>query len=247
MGLMKVVSFMKKSLRKIFKIFGLEINRFSKTPGYSMLGLKNLPIRSVIDIGANVGQFAKMISRTFPDARVYCFEPLPHAFENLREWAGKNEEKINAYNVALGETKGEVKILYHIDHSPSSSLLETTEKSRTLYPFTNRQEAVSVKLTTLDKFVSTLPEPPAKELLIKVDVQGYEDRVIKGGRNTFKRAEACILEICLEQLYESQAGFNDILLHLDSLGFRYAGNLEQTFGNDGQVIYIDAVFLRKQE
>lgn len=75
-----------------------------------------------------------------------------------------------------------------------------------------------------------------------MDVQGYEDRVIKGGNETFNKAKACILEICLDRLYESQATFNELVALLSNFGFRYAGNLNQTYADDGHVIFIDAAF-----
>ena len=82
------------------------------------------------------------------------------------------------------------------------------------------------------------------EILIKLDVQGYEDRVIKGGEETFKKAKACIVEVNLYKLYEGQTNFKEIVELLYNSGFRYAGNLDQAFDNDGRVIYIDAVFIK---
>jgi len=82
------------------------------------------------------------------------------------------------------------------------------------------------------------------EILIKLDVQGYEDRVINGGREIFKMAKACILEVCLDKLYEGQTEFFKITELLYGLGFKYAGNLNQTYADDGHVIFIDAVFMR---
>ena len=79
----------------------------------------------------------------------------------------------------------------------------------------------------------------------KLDVQGYEDRVIAGGSKIFATATACILEVCLDSLYEGQAGFLKLLTMLDALGYRYVGNLDQAYGEDGHCIFLDAVFLRR--
>ena len=82
------------------------------------------------------------------------------------------------------------------------------------------------------------------EIVIKMDVQGYEDRVIRGGRETFAKAKAVILEVCLDPLYEHQANFKEIMVLLDDLGFHYAGNLDQNCDKDGHVIFLDAVFVK---
>jgi hypothetical protein len=49
---------------------GLDVARLNKSPQYSLLGLRNLPIRTIIDGGANTGQFARMIEKVFPEANV---------------------------------------------------------------------------------------------------------------------------------------------------------------------------------
>jgi hypothetical protein len=64
------------------------------------------------------------------------------------------------------------------------------------------------------------------------------------GIETFRKARVCILEICLDKLYENQANFEAILSLLYGLGYRYAGNLDQTYADDGHVIFIDALFLK---
>ena len=85
----------------------------------------------------------------------------------------------------------------------------------------------------------------APQILVKLDVQGFEDRVIAGGETIFKMAAACIVEVCLDDLYEGQANFKQLLEMLDRLGFQYAGNLDKTYGKDGHCIFLDAIFLRR--
>jgi hypothetical protein len=64
------------------------------------------------------------------------------------------------------------------------------------------------------------------------------------GEKTFKKARACILEICLDELHEGQPNFSDIFSLMNDLGFKYAGNLDQICAPDGRVIYINAVFVK---
>ena len=82
-------------------------------------------------------------------------------------------------------------------------------------------------------------------ILVKIDVQGYEDRVVQGGKEILRRTTTCILEINLDTLYQDQADFKDLVSKLYDLGFVYSGNLEQVYAEDGHVIFFDAVF-RKQ-
>lgn len=234
----------KQLIRKSFNQIGLDIVRISKSPKHTFLGLRNLPIRSIIDVGANKGQFAKTISRVFPEANIYCFEPLPTPFRELSKWAERQNERVSVFNIAIGDRIGTVEMFNHLNHNPSSSLLKSTKICEGLYPLTKKQIPISVKLTTLDEVMCKLSRAVAPDILIKIDVQGYEDRVIRGGAEAFRRARACILEVCLDKLYENQANFIDILLLLYDLGFHYTGNLEQIYADDGHVIFIDTAFTK---
>jgi FkbM family methyltransferase len=230
--------------RRLLNSIGYDIVRLSNSPRRSLLGLTHFPIKSILDIGANTGQFAQNVLAVFPDARLYCFEPLAQPFAELRLLSENYSGRIYPFNLALGEKQGTFPFHHHRDHSASSSFLTTTEVCKTYYPFTDNQDQVHVQLTTLDDWLGHLPSPPSPDILIKLDVQGYEDRVIRGGRIAFGIAKACIIEIALDPLYQEQPFFHDLLLILKNLGYRYAGNLDQTFAPDGHVIYLDALFLR---
>lgn len=237
-----MMNMVKTLLKRSFNMIGLDVVRLSKSPRYSLLGLRQLPIKTIIDVGANRGQFAGMIMDIFPGAHVYAFEPLPEAFRQLKEWADKNKQ-VTVYNLALGEAGGVKEMLRHVDHSPSSSILKTTKRCEELYPFTKAQEAIPVQAITLDNWFDG-QTIPAGDILVKLDVQGYEDRIIAGGRRTLGMASACIAEISLDRLYEYQSDFKDIVSALYELGYRYNGNLNQSYGEDGHVIFIDAIFIK---
>ncbi len=238
-------SIMKKLIRKVFNSAGFDIIRKKIPSKHTLLGLEHLPIRSVIDVGANTGGFARMILGIFPEAHIYSFEPLPAPFKELSKWVKNQNGRIKAFNIALGDKEGDVKMFYHLKHSPSSSLLKSTEVCERLYPVMKKQISISIKLTTLDQVIASISELLIPDVLIKIDVQGYEDRVIRGGRETFRRrAKALILEVGLDSLYENQPTYKDILFLLDELGYRYVGNVSQVYADDGHVIYIDAVFMK---
>lgn len=118
----------------------------------------------------------------FPDAKIYCFEPLPEPYKKL-EIFGDNfmKGKLKAFNLALGEEEGFIEMFYHKEHSLSSSFLKTTMHCEDLYPFAKCQKPVHVKISPLDKCIKDFDIDLESELLIKLDVQGYEDRAIRGG------------------------------------------------------------------
>lgn len=209
-----------------------------------LLGLSKLPIHSIIDVGANDGQFSRKMCRIFPDAHIYSFEPLPDPFKKLEQWGKQQKRNVKLFNIALGDSIKTIEINNHLYFNQSSSILQTTQLCERIYPMLKKQQTIIVQQSTLDQEISSLPTPLTPDILIKLDVQGYEDRVIRGGIETFKQARACIVEISLDILYQEQADFKNIFLMLDKLGYCYAGNLDQVQGKDGHVRYFNAVFIK---
>lgn len=234
----------KESIKHFLNYIGYDLVKLHQIPEYTFMGLKKLPIKTIIDVGASFGNFAKEFLTTYPNAQIHCFEPLPEVYHELSRWTAKMNGQVTAYNVALGEAEDFVLMQYHVNHHYSSSLLNTTKYGERLYPRIEKQKSIIVRQTTLDNWMEQHNNLINSEIFIKLDVQGYEDRVIRGGINLFKRAKACLLEINLLNLYKGQASFRDIFFLLDNFGYCYSGNYSQECDNEGQVIYIDALFLK---
>ena len=143
----------------------------------------------------------------------------------------------------MGDRDREIEMNLHKMFSASSSLLSTTELSNRKYPMTQKQEKIMVTQKKLDDILSTDRPNLIADILIKLDVQGYEDRVIAGGAKIFKQARACIVEISLDRLYQRQANFKTIFTLLSNLGYEYRGNIDQVRDRDGHIIFLNAVFI----
>lgn len=233
-----------RTLRKLVSLLGYDLIKSNKKIAEdTLLGLKHLPIKTVLDIGANTGQFANYSRKIFPNAAIYAFEPIPDVYKELNSWC-KQDGNAFAYNTALGEFKGFTDITLHKEHNDSSSLLQTTEFTEKYYPFTKNQDIIKIEINTLDNWEIENNISIASPFIIKIDVQGYENRVILGGKNVLKKAKAVVLEVCLKKLYKEQATFKELNDMLYDLGFEYVGNFKQTFSETGEVIYIDMVFIK---
>lgn len=234
----------KHRLRESINRFGIDLLPLSRSPVAAYRGLQNQGILTVLDVGANEGQFARRIRRLLPDARVIAFEPLPRPFERLNRWAARQRGRAVARRLALGTDDRELVMHHHIDHDPSSSVLPTTPLNAALYPKMRNQEIVKVRQTTLDRALATEAEGPELEILLKMDVQGYEDRVLQGAPETIAKVKACLLEVGTLPLYESQASFEGLVAQLAKSGLRFAGVVDQVHDGRGKAIYVDALFLR---
>jgi FkbM family methyltransferase len=199
--------------------------------------------RTVIDVGANVGQFAVSASMLFPEAAVYSYEPVPECFAKLAKAASKLNNMV-AHPIALGDTDGELQ--FHVNsHSHSSSALALTQEHKKAFPFAQETKAITVPMRTLDG------EYDSKELvspvLLKLDVQGFEDRVLKGGTNTLTRVDYIVIEMSFKPMYLGENTFHPMLDLLDSLGFDFKQPIG--FLNDpasGKYLQMDALFERRR-
>lgn len=224
---------------------GFEITRSTKTPGPSLAGIAQLPIQTVLDVGANRGQFARHALRLFPAARVYSFEPLPDAFADLHSWAlAEKLERLVPVPLALGSSDVTAGMFVHCKHDPSSSLLESTERTRSLYAQTALQSRITVQVRTLDSLVREGTVRLSPGTLLKIDVQGYELEVLRGALTSLESIQAGIIEIGLQSLYHGQGSFMAVTELMARMGLRYVGNVAQVCDSQGRVVYIDAAFVR---
>jgi FkbM family methyltransferase len=226
--------------------FGLHVDRLSRQPKIKMLGLVNRPIELILDVGANEGQFAQEMRARFPGAHIVSFEPNPGVFSRLNEWC-KGDGNARAYNCAIGEAEGVLEMNVHVDHTASSSLLATSAHEEDLFPQTKRQQRVSVQVRRLDDILEDEGIVVGPSTFLKFDIQGFEEAAMRGAPKTLAGVGAMMTEVFLENLYEGQADFLNLGIMARDAGLRYAGNLDQIIGAEGQVMWLDALYLRALE
>ncbi len=205
--------------------------------------LRRVDIRTIIDVGANDGQFIKEVSNIFPNAEFYSFEPLKDCYERLII-NFKNNAKVHAFNFALGEEDGEI-IFSRSSASTSSSILKMGRLHKILFPNTANLIEEKVKIKRIDdvfenKVIQDL-------ILLKIDVQGAEEKVIKGAIQFLKKVNIIITEVSYATLYEDQPLFVDILNLLLAQNFIFIGMLEQfSSPSTNAPLFADAIFVKKE-
>lgn len=203
------------------------------------LWLKELGIKTILDIGTNEGQFAEKITKILPEADLICFEPLHDPFEKLKE-RFHDKNNFSCLRVALGDSEGKQKI-FRNEYSPSSSILPMKQAHKEAFDFARQEYEEEIEIKKLDNVVRHIRVDGP--YLVKIDVQGYEMQVIDGGIMTIEGAQLIILETSFVELYEGSPLFGDIYKKLESLNFRYVGSFEQLFRpRDGKILQQDSIF-----
>ncbi len=231
-----------KTLTKtLFRVCGLDIRRVNPPEdNYGWLAKHNLA--TVFDIGANVGQFTMMIHKILPHAKIFSFEPIEGCYNKLAENM-TNVSNFHAFNYALGDTDTNMEIHVNV-FTPSSSFLPMAKLHKQAFPHTDEAHLKKVKIKQLDLVAQELNFED--DLLVKIDVQGYEDRVIRGGQRVISRARVLIVETSFQPLYDGQLLFEDIYDILRKMDFRYVGAFEQLRSPfDDSVLQADSIFIKK--
>lgn len=201
----------------------------------------SLKIDTVLDIGANIGRFAKTARYLCPNARIVSFEPLPDCAEKTMQLM-KGDGNFELHNVGLGREPGSFS-MKRSAHNPSSSFLPMTKIHKEAFPFTAETSEVSVEVKTLDSVAEELSLGNC--IFIKVDVQGFEREVLLGGMRTFAKAKILLLELSYEELYSNQPLFNDIYQLVVGLGFTFHGTVStMPHPTTGAFLDSDCVFLK---
>ena len=202
--------------------------------------LSGLDCRTVVDIGANRGQFSLVARQCHPQARVISFEPQPTAAAKFRA-VFADDDRVTLHEVAIGPTPGNATI--HVSRrDDSSSLLPITGTQVALFPGTAKADTATVRVAPLREFVSAEDiQPPA---FLKLDVQGYELEALRGCEDLLDRFAYVYAECSFIELYGGQALADEVIAWLRERGFRLRGVHNMDYDRGGRAIQADFLFAR---
>ena len=193
---------------------------------------------TLLDAGANKGQFSLAFRALRPGAQIIAYEPLPAAAD-LYEEVLPSDGRTRLQRVALSSSEGSAKF-YVADRADSSSLLP---------PGIGQERAFGVRgATTIEVPVSRLDACVdfaglAHPILLKVDVQGGELELFKGC-DTLAEVDLIYVELSFAELYEGQPLFQEVTDYLQTRGFTIAGIFNQAITDEFGPTQFDALFKR---
>lgn len=236
----------KHEIRKLIRKTGFDVARFEPQlhPQARRQELFELfGIDLVVDVGANVGQFGEFLrSEIGYRGRIISFEPLSSAYKIVAEKASA-DAKWETFNFALGdrEHRAEINIA---GNSYSSSLLPMGQKHIEAAPESGYVGRETIEVRTLDAMFGEIHRA-AEHIFLKIDTQGFEDRVLAGGEDSLRLIDTVQLELSLVPVYEGAPLFEDLYSLMLSKGYRLSA-MEEVFWHreTGQLLQIDGIFHR---
>ena len=193
----------------------------------------------IYDIGASIGILSGFFAKLPNVIEVHAFEPISNSFAQLSTRL-KQYPWAFCHKVALGEANKDLTMTVFDDLTDSSSLLNMLDTHTKEFPAPYSCHEETVQEVRLDDYVRDhkLLQPH----VVKIDVQGYEDRVLRGGRQTIGQAQYCVLEMSFEPLYEGSPLFDDIYRMMREMDFALVGIGEVLKGRSGRPLFVNGFF-----
>jgi len=222
----------RKYLGTDFDLDGVRIDRDFKDQARL---LSTHLVKTIIDVGANLGQTTLKYRKIFPEATIHAFEPFPQVYQRYQENFGR-DAKIKANNLAVSDTVGKSKFYLNEGHY-TNSLLKAEDASY------KNIGCITVETVTMDAYARNAGIDYID--ILKADVQGAELKVLKGARDLINDKKISLIFIELEflRLYKDQPMFYDICKYLADRQYSFYNFYGIGETTAGQAIAGDAIFI----
>jgi FkbM family methyltransferase len=202
--------------------------------------LTPLNIRTLVDVGANVGQFSLLAWSLFPQARIYAFEPQLQPAERFSR-IFPQDARVTLHRSAVGSRSGLAEM--HVSsRNDSSSLLPISQAMPDVFPGTQEVAVTDVSIAPLSAFLT--PADIIGPALLKIDVQGGELDVLVGSESLLDRFQYVYVELSFIELYTGQALCHEVVTHLRDRSFQLKSVHNLHEDTNGRAIQADFLFAR---
>ena len=185
----------------------------------------------VYDIGAAEGSWTRQAMQYWPDSTYVCFEPLIERRKDLDALKASRPDQILVEACGVGDTDGELSIGV-TDFLYDSSFAYSGTSSRI------------VPVRRLDSLIATgIPLPS----FIKIDVQGFEKRVLDGGVEAIRYADLILMECTFFPFCEDMRTLDVTIAYMSMNNFvpyEFVDFLRRPI--DGAMGQCDILFIRKE-
>ena len=216
--------------------------RFGVLAGVEHRAVFSSDLATVVDIGANRGQFALAAREYAPQARIISFEPLPGPAAIFRRVFAR-DPMVTLHEKAVGPKSGEADI--HVAAADDSSSLLPMALQTSLFPGSGECGTAQIRVARLADCLSCDEiRPPA---LLKLDVQGYELQALRGCEELLDRSTWIYAECSFVELYAGQALADEVIAWLRDRNFFLSGVYNVYYGPEGKAVQGDFLFQADRE
>lgn len=229
---------MKSLFKKAARASGYQIT--GRKPGFAEL-MRHHGIATVLDIGANEGQYGAELREQGYDGDIISFEPIGSVHERLAGRAAQ-DARWTTRRLAVGD-RDEQRAINVSDATVFSSFMDLSAYSADKFATARTVRTEQVTVTRLDTYLQANPLP-AGPAYLKIDTQGLEKEVLIGAGERLKDFKLVQAELALRALYHEQDDWLFLVRWMAERGFRVVAAKENGFDHDRvELLELDVAFL----
>lgn len=208
-------------------------------------------VKTIFDVGANVGFVTFQFQKRFPKAEIYAFEPNPYVFFQLKE-NYKNDPKIHLYQLGVANQSGFLD--FNINANTGTSSFLAADEYHKTHQAKHLKEKKSTQVIAIDEFCQN--EGIQHVDILKLDIEGYELNALKGAIGLLSNQAIDIIytEVNLVPSYKEQPLFHEITACLQEHGY-HVYNVDSFIGQEtairqaviGNATFISSAFRKVLE
>jgi FkbM family methyltransferase len=204
--------------------------------------LESASINTVLDVGANSGQYGERLRHCGYQGKIVSFEPLSSAFAQLQKRAA-GDTLWHTERCALGDRE-EISSINISGACASSSLLDMLPRHTEIAPHTGYVGREQVDVHRLDSLFDR-HFVQGDRVFLKIDTQGFTSRVLAGAERSLDRVQGLEVELSVVALYAGEPLIHEILSLLYRKGFAvYSLEPEMFDDTSWQQVQINGLFQR---
>ena len=177
--------------------------------------IKDLELNIAIDIGSNKGQFVLILNKYFENLKILSFEPINELLEKQKKFFKNTKNNIKFFNTAVGALNSKIDL--NITRGKDSSSILEIENINNLGRNFDIIEKREINVITLENALNKIDLNGS--ILLKLDVQGYELKVLEGAEKLLPKIKYIITEVAENKIYKNQVTKNIILKYLKEKNF----------------------------
>jgi FkbM family methyltransferase len=233
--------------RILAKAAGYEMTKYSKHPSSRshMINLINhYEIDLVLDVGANVGQFGKILRQEGYKGEIHSFEPASTSYKLLKE-ASQKDDQWFIHKRAMAEQKGELE-LNLAESSDLSSFLPANDFGKAKYKKIVACTTETVDVSTISHFLkNNINDYQKRRIFLKMDTQGYDLKVFTGALDVIDCIDFILSEISFIPIYDGMPRYLETLQTYEQYNFIISGLYPISRKKDLSVVEMDCMMLNK--
>jgi FkbM family methyltransferase len=202
-------------------------------------------VDTVLDVGANTGQYARELRRLGFRGDILSFEPVPEPFVRL-ERAAERDKRWSAHQLALGREEGTLEM--NVVPGTCSSALPATDYGARRFRQLGRAASLKVPVRRLDQVIAELlPDHSERRMYVKLDTQGFDLEVFAGTTGCRDQIVAMQSEMALVPIYEGMPRLPQALAAYEAAGFEVSAMVPVSYDHQAlRALEYDCVLVRAE-